>query len=131
MDDIKREEVEKACKKEDSKIRIRMVTIRMVLVRNMTVEEPQIFGDAAQIWSTTGCAVTKESWRPPESSKMQAEQKNYTGHHGGHYYKRDRLSHDSHSAACVRECAGHHVGNHCVRKSLKAQCAWNLSGSPR
>ena len=40
MGDIKREELEKACKKEkDYKIRIRMVAVRMVRVRNMPVEE--------------------------------------------------------------------------------------------
>ena len=40
MDDTKREELEKACKKEkDHKVRTRMVAVRMVRVRNMTVEE--------------------------------------------------------------------------------------------
>ena len=40
MDDIKREELEKACKKEkDHKIRTRMVAVRMVRVLNMSVEE--------------------------------------------------------------------------------------------
>ena len=37
MDDIKREELEKACK--NYKVRTRMVAVRMVLVCNMTVEE--------------------------------------------------------------------------------------------
>ena len=40
MDDIKREELEKTCKKEkDHKVRIRMVAVRMVRVLNMSVEE--------------------------------------------------------------------------------------------
>ena len=40
MDDAKREELEKACKKEkDHKVRARMVAVRMVRVRNMSVEE--------------------------------------------------------------------------------------------
>ena len=40
MDDIKREELEKAYKKEKNyKIRIGVVTVRMVRVRNMSVEE--------------------------------------------------------------------------------------------
>ena len=40
MDDAKREELEKACKKEkDHKVRIRMVAVRMVRVHNMSVEE--------------------------------------------------------------------------------------------
>ena len=40
MDDIKREELEKACKKEkDHKVRTRMVAVRMVRVLNMSVEE--------------------------------------------------------------------------------------------
>ena len=43
MDDTKREELEKACKKEkDHKVRTRMVAIRMVRVRNMSVEETAI-----------------------------------------------------------------------------------------
>ena len=37
MDDIKREELEKACK--NYKVRTRMVAVRMVRVRNMPVEE--------------------------------------------------------------------------------------------
>ena len=40
MDNIKREELEKACKKEkDHKVRTRMVTVRMVRARNMSVSE--------------------------------------------------------------------------------------------
>ena len=40
MDNTKREELEKACRKEkDHKVRARMVAIRMVRVRNMSVEE--------------------------------------------------------------------------------------------
>ena len=40
MDDTKREELEKACKKEKGhKVRARMVAVRMVRVRNMSVEE--------------------------------------------------------------------------------------------
>ena len=40
MDDIKREELEKACKKEKNhKVRTRMVAVRMVRVRNMSVNE--------------------------------------------------------------------------------------------
>ena len=40
MNDTKREELEKACKKEkDHKVRARMVAVRMVRVRNMSVEE--------------------------------------------------------------------------------------------
>ena len=40
MDDIKREDLEKACKKEKNhKVRTRMVAVRMVRVRNMPVEE--------------------------------------------------------------------------------------------
>ena len=39
MDDIKREELEKACKKENHKIRTRMVAVRMVRVLNISVEE--------------------------------------------------------------------------------------------
>ncbi len=40
MDDTKREELEKSCKKEkDHKVRTRMVAVRMVRVRNMPVEE--------------------------------------------------------------------------------------------
>ena len=40
MDDIKREELEKACKKEkDRKVRTRMVAVRMVRVLDMSVEE--------------------------------------------------------------------------------------------
>ena len=37
MDDIKREELEKTCKK-IRKVRTRMVAVRMVRVRNMSVE---------------------------------------------------------------------------------------------
>ena len=40
MDDTKREELEKACKREKNhKVRTRMVVVRMVRVRNMSVEE--------------------------------------------------------------------------------------------
>ena len=40
MNDTKREEFEKACKKEkDHKVRARMVAVRMVRVLNMSVEE--------------------------------------------------------------------------------------------
>ena len=40
MDDTKREELEKACKKEkDHKVRTRMVAVRMVRVLNMAVDE--------------------------------------------------------------------------------------------
>ena len=40
MDDIKREELEKACKKEKGhKVRTRMVAVRMVRVLNISVEE--------------------------------------------------------------------------------------------
>ena len=40
MNDTKREELEKACKKEkDQKVRTRMVAVRMVRVRNMSVDE--------------------------------------------------------------------------------------------
>ena len=40
MDDTKREELEKACKKEKNhKVRTRMVAVRMVRVLNMSVEE--------------------------------------------------------------------------------------------
>ena len=40
MDDMKREELEKARKKEkDHKVRTRMVAVRMVRVLNMSVEE--------------------------------------------------------------------------------------------
>ena len=40
MDDTKREELEKACKKEKNhKVRARMVVVRMVRVRHMPVEE--------------------------------------------------------------------------------------------
>ncbi len=40
MDDTKREELEKACKKKkDHKVRARMVAVRMVRVRNMSMED--------------------------------------------------------------------------------------------
>ena len=40
MNDTKREELEKACKKEkDQKVRTRMAAVRMVRVRNMSVDE--------------------------------------------------------------------------------------------
>ena len=40
MNDTKREELEKACKKEkDQKVRTRMVAVRMVRVLNMSVDE--------------------------------------------------------------------------------------------
>ena len=40
MDDTKREELEKTCKKEkDHKVRARMVAVRMVRVLNMSVDE--------------------------------------------------------------------------------------------
>ena len=40
MDDIKREEFEKACKREKGhKVWVRMVAVRMVRVSNMSVEE--------------------------------------------------------------------------------------------
>ena len=40
MNDTKREELEKACKKErDQKVRTRMVAVRMVRVRNISVDE--------------------------------------------------------------------------------------------
>ena len=40
MDDIKRKDLEKACKKEkDHKVRTRMVDVRMVRVLNISVEE--------------------------------------------------------------------------------------------
>ena len=40
MDDTKREELEKACKKErDQKVRTRMVAVRMVRVLNISVEK--------------------------------------------------------------------------------------------
>ena len=40
MDNTKREELKKACKKEkDHKVRARMVAVRMIRVFNMTVEE--------------------------------------------------------------------------------------------
>ena len=40
MNDTKREELEKVCKKKmDQKVRTRMVAVRMVRVRNMSVDE--------------------------------------------------------------------------------------------
>ena len=40
MNDTKREELEKACKKEkDQKVQTRMIAVRMVRVRNMSVSE--------------------------------------------------------------------------------------------
>ena len=40
MNDTKREELEKACKRErDQKVRTRMIAVRMVRVRNMSVDE--------------------------------------------------------------------------------------------
>ena len=40
MDDTKREELKKVCKKEKNhKVRTRMVAVRMIRVRNMFVEE--------------------------------------------------------------------------------------------
>ena len=40
MDDTKREELEKACKKEkDHKVRTRMIAVRMVRARNISVDE--------------------------------------------------------------------------------------------
>ena len=39
MDGIKREELEKTCKKKDHKVRAKMAAARMVRVLNMSVEE--------------------------------------------------------------------------------------------
>ena len=39
MDNIKRKELEKACKKKDRKVRARTVAVRIVRVLNMYVEE--------------------------------------------------------------------------------------------
>ena len=51
MNDIKREELEEACKKEkDHKVRTRMVAVRMVRVFNMSVEE------------TASIQVRRSSW---------------------------------------------------------------------
>ena len=51
MDDIKREKLEKACKK-IHKVRTRMVAVRMVRVRNMPVEETvNLYSDAQKFLS--------------------------------------------------------------------------------
>ena len=40
MDDVKRKKLERACKKEtDHKVRTRMVAVRTMRMRNMSVEE--------------------------------------------------------------------------------------------
>ena len=51
MDDTKREELEKACKKETNhKVRTRMVAVRMVRVRNMSVEETADIRVRCSMW---------------------------------------------------------------------------------
>ena len=60
MDDTKREELEKACK--NYKVRTRMVAVRMVRVRNMSVEETADIRVRRPHGSATGCAAaTKEA----------------------------------------------------------------------
>ena len=50
MDDIKREEFEKACKREKNhKVWVRMVAVRMVRVSNMSVEETQYPGTLSHV----------------------------------------------------------------------------------
>ena len=50
MDDTKRGELEKVCKKKKGhKIRVRMVAIRMARVLNMSMEETQYSGTLAAV----------------------------------------------------------------------------------
>ena len=56
MDDIKREELEKPCKK-IHKIRARMVAVRMVWVLDMSVEGTTSLRYAVPRGSATGCAA--------------------------------------------------------------------------
>ena len=84
MDDTKLEELEKAYKKEkDYKIRIRMVTIRMVRVRNMSVNET---ADNPRTQPKLGPQLVaplrrRRPKRPPGPSPMRAAQKNSTRCH--------------------------------------------------
>ena len=51
MNDTKREELEKVCKKEkDHKVQVRMVAVRMVRVRNMPVEETAVILVRCPTW---------------------------------------------------------------------------------
>ena len=59
MNDIKRKELEKACKKEKNhKVRARMIAVCMVRVRNMSVERLPAFRYAVPCGSAPGCAAT-------------------------------------------------------------------------
>ena len=57
MDDTKREELEKACKK-IHKVRTRMAAVRMVRVLDMSVEEAANLQVRCPREPATGCAVT-------------------------------------------------------------------------
>ena len=67
MNDTKREELEKACKKKCHNVHARMVAVRMVRILNMSVEKTAAFRYGAPHCSTTGCAVTtKEALKAPD-----------------------------------------------------------------
>ena len=57
MDNIKREEFKKMCKK-IHKVRARMVAVRMVRMLNMSVDETASIQDTVPREFATGCAVT-------------------------------------------------------------------------
>ena len=57
MDDTKREELEKACKK-IHKVRFRMIAVRTVRVSNMSVEKIASIQIRCPRGPATGCAVT-------------------------------------------------------------------------
>ena len=72
MDDTKREELEKACKKEkDHKVRTRIVAVRMVRVLNMSVDETASIMVTVPRGSVTGCSVmTKEDLKAHSGSSQ-------------------------------------------------------------
>ena len=74
MDDIKREELEKACKKEkDHKVRTRMVAVRMVRVLNISVEETANLQVHCPTWVRDWLRRLRRRrpGRPPGSSQMR------------------------------------------------------------
>ena len=67
MDDIKRKEREKACKK-IHRVRVRMVAVRMVGVLDMSVEETAVFRHTVPHGSVASYAITPKGSGMPHSA---------------------------------------------------------------
>ena len=102
MDDTKREELEKACKKEkDHKVRTRMVAICMVRVPNISVEETADILVRCSMWVRDWLRRYDEGGLEGlrDLPRCGGAQKNSAKRHGWYNCKRGRLPYHIHGSA--------------------------------